>query len=110
MPQNALQVRALEGKLQEYQEVLLCKQCRQVRRQRRGGRGDVDPHPHTHTLPTTKSTRYIPPMQKPRNCVVLPCLHFLYCDDCIKAHVSASPTCPACSCAVSGFQTLMVLR
>eukprot|EP00887_Chlorella_sp_A99_P002589 scaffold6.g2589.t1 len=48
--------------------------------------------------------------QRPRNCVVLPCLHFLYCDNCFKAHCSASPACPACHAAVSGYQTLIVLK
>lgn len=45
-----------------------------------------------------------------RNCVVLPCLHFLYCDGCFKKHCTASPTCPACSTPVTGFQTLILMR
>ena len=54
----------------------------------------------------------LPParLQVQRNCVVLPCLHFLYCDTCFKQHCAASPSCPACNCAVSGFQTLMMHR
>lgn len=45
-----------------------------------------------------------------RNCVVLPCLHFLYCDTCFKKHCTVTPTCPACNMPVSGFQTLMLSR
>ncbi|PSC71594.1 E3 ubiquitin-ligase [Micractinium conductrix] len=45
-----------------------------------------------------------------RNCVVLPCLHFLYCDSCIKRHCASTPSCPACTRAVTGFQTLMLHR
>eukprot|EP00164_Ancoracysta_twista_P006248 GFYU01008674.1.p1 GENE.GFYU01008674.1~~GFYU01008674.1.p1 ORF type:complete len:326 (-),score=78.31 GFYU01008674.1:189-1166(-) len=33
---------------------------------------------------------------KPRNAVVLPCLHFLYCRDCIYRHEHATKTCPTC--------------
>jgi chromosome segregation ATPase len=43
-----------------------------------------------------------------RNCVVLPCLHFLYCDTCVKQHCGANPSCPACNCTVTGFQTLLM--
>lgn len=45
-----------------------------------------------------------------RNCVVLPCLHFLYCDSCFKRHCATSPSCPACNCAVTGFQALIMHR
>ncbi|KAL4443783.1 hypothetical protein ABPG75_011520 [Micractinium tetrahymenae] len=45
-----------------------------------------------------------------RNCVVLPCLHFLYCDSCFKQHCATSPSCPACNCAVTGFQALIMHR
>ncbi|EFN58285.1 expressed protein [Chlorella variabilis] len=41
-----------------------------------------------------------------RNCVVLPCLHFLYCEVCIKQHCNTSPSCPACNSSISGFHTL----
>ena len=49
-------------------------------------------------------------LQAVRNCVVLPCLHFLYCDTCFKKHCTVTPTCPACNMPVSGFQTLMLSR
>lgn len=48
--------------------------------------------------------------QVQRNCVVLPCLHFLYCDSCFKQHCATSPSCPACNCAVTGFQALIMHR
>lgn len=48
--------------------------------------------------------------QVQRNCVVLPCLHFLYCDSCFKRHCATSPSCPACNCAVTGFQALIMHR
>jgi hypothetical protein len=52
----------------------------------------------------------LPSPQAPRNCVILPCLHFMSCDDCFKKHATASPTCPACSTPLTGFQTLLMLR
>lgn len=49
-------------------------------------------------------------VQVQRNCVVLPCLHFLYCDTCVKKHCAASHNCPACNCPATGFQTLLMHR
>ena len=67
----------------------------------------LTPHP-----PTTAPAPAPPPLllQVQRNCVVLPCLHFLYCDSCIKRHCASTPSCPACTRAVTGFQTLMLHR
>ena len=51
-----------------------------------------------------------PRTQVQRNCVVLPCLHFLYCDACVKQRCTANPHCPACNCPATGFQTLLMHR
>ncbi len=45
----------------------------------------------------------------PRNCVVLPCLHFTSCDGCFKKHCAATLSCPMCNGRVTGFQTLLML-
>ena len=83
-----------------------------------GGRGGVQTLAPAHapaaalTLPPSHGPRPRLVLQAPRNCVVLPCLHFLYCDVCIKARCggSAAPACPACSAGVTGFQTLLLQR
>ena len=65
--------------------------------------------PRTSPLrPPWRPRPLLPRVQVQRNCVVLPCLHFLYCDTCVKQHCGASPSCPACNCAVTGFQTLLM--
>lgn len=61
---------------------------------------------HTPSVPPAALT--LVPLQVQRNCVVLPCLHFLYCDTCVKQRCGANPSCPACNCAVTGFQTLLM--
>lgn len=48
--------------------------------------------------------------QVQRNCVVLPCLHFLYCDVCFQKHCTTSPSCPACNCAITGYHALRLHR
>lgn len=45
----------------------------------------------------------------PRNCVVLPCLHFASCDGCFKKHCAATYSCPMCNQRVTGYQTLLML-
>ncbi|KAL4527531.1 hypothetical protein Ndes2526B_g08782 [Nannochloris sp. 'desiccata'] len=45
----------------------------------------------------------------PRNCVVLPCLHFTSCDGCFKKHCAATYSCPMCNQRVTGYQTLLML-
>eukprot|EP00164_Ancoracysta_twista_P004954 GFYU01006740.1.p1 GENE.GFYU01006740.1~~GFYU01006740.1.p1 ORF type:complete len:329 (-),score=67.11 GFYU01006740.1:74-1060(-) len=37
-----------------------------------------------------------------RNSVVMPCLHVLYCGDCLIKHQKKSNTCPSCHTAMSG--------
>lgn len=55
---------------------------------------ELPPTPHCPPrLPAPAPTR---PLQVQRNCVVLPCLHFLYCDSCVKqACTAATPHRPA---------------
>ncbi|KAL2641331.1 hypothetical protein R1flu_008918 [Riccia fluitans] len=33
---------------------------------------------------------------KARNALIMPCMHLLYCVDCLSAHLDASITCPMC--------------
>lgn len=49
--------------------------------------------------------------QTPRNCVVLPCLHFTTCDSCFKKHCGGSSvSCPCCNAKCTGFQTLLLMQ
>ncbi|CAM6097248.1 unnamed protein product [Calypogeia fissa] len=32
----------------------------------------------------------------PRDAIVLPCMHFLYCNECLQAHQKRNPECPTC--------------
>ncbi|KAL2630844.1 hypothetical protein R1flu_015530 [Riccia fluitans] len=43
-------------------------------------------------------------MENKRNTVVLPCMHFLYCDNCLRTHQRDNTTCPACR----GFVTALL--
>lgn len=127
------QHRALEAKCRDFQEALQCKLCRAVRTQAVAGLsccstccltlgcGLAPPclpaccQPACTPFEQATSPLPCPPptpraLQVQRNCVVLPCLHFLYCDACVKQHCSANPQCPACSRPATGFQTLLMHR
>lgn len=42
-----------------------------------------------------------------RNCLILPCLHFLLCAGCLQQHTTTCPFCPACDTKVSGLMVLL---
>lgn len=42
-----------------------------------------------------------------RNCLILPCLHFLLCAGCLQQHTTTCPFCPACNTKVSGLMVLL---
>ncbi|BBN18036.1 hypothetical protein MPTK1_7g19010 [Marchantia polymorpha subsp. ruderalis] len=35
-------------------------------------------------------------MTKPRNILIMPCMHLLYCDECLRKHLNTSNLCPVC--------------
>lgn len=41
-------------------------------------------------------------MEKPRETVVLPCLHFLFCETCMFEHKKSSNKCPSCNQTTTG--------
>ena len=42
-----------------------------------------------------------------RNCLILPCLHYLLCAGCLQQHTSTCPFCPACKTKVSGLLVVL---
>jgi hypothetical protein len=134
------QVRSLEDKCREFQEALQCKMCRAVSTAVLGGcaggvqwwaarsaqgcackatrteqqhrfPGEGPAAPHICCSPChPPSIQPIPHPQVQRNCVVLPCLHFLYCDVCFQKHCTTSPSCPACNCSITGYHALRLHR
>jgi E3 ubiquitin-protein ligase BRE1 len=40
--------------------------------------------------------------ERPRDAIVLPCTHFLYCNQCLSENTKNSKKCPACRSALSG--------
>lgn len=45
--------------------------------------------------------------QNTRNCLILPCLHYLLCAGCVQQHTSTCPFCPACQTKVSGLLVVL---
>lgn len=41
-------------------------------------------------------------MDNPRDVLLMPCMHFLYCNACMSTHEKNSKTCPACRSPVAG--------